>query len=379
MNEIYLSVFLSNLAESMISLFVPIYLYSLHYSVVMIIFFFFICRAGSAIFSLPVAQAVAKAGAKHSVLISTPFLIVYYLGLHFLPQYPILFFILPLGITFRALFYNFGFGLNFVDHLDRKKIGSELSFLAILAIISTIISPLVAGLVIVYFGYSFIFIVGSILLFLSAIPLFLTKDNYRQVSFTWKDLSSLLSRRGNIGMVLSFTGYAIESEIGGVIWPIFLIMILGGVEQVGYLTAASSFVAILVLYFVGKITDRFDLRKMLNLGTLFYFLGWIGSLFADNSLKMAFVNFYKSVSGRFLILPWSSMFYKMMQRDTYFQLVVAQDFIFNASRLVIMPFIMAIFMFWQRPFVAVFIVAALFTLLYPFLNRVYDNGEQELI
>ncbi|HBX16099.1 MAG TPA: hypothetical protein DEF57_02215, partial [Candidatus Magasanikbacteria bacterium] len=87
------------------------------------------------------------------------------------------------------------------------------------------------------------------------------------------------------------------------------------------------------------------------------------------SVKVFFIDSYKNVSERFLILPWASLFYKMFQRNKYFELLVFRDMVFNASRLIVMPLIMLIFIIDFYPFTLSFIIASLFTLLYPLINR----------
>lgn len=365
MNEIYLSVFIMNLAESMISIFVPIYLYSLHYSIVYILFFFLIGHIGNVVFAVPIARLTSSLGSKHAVLISVPFLVIYYLGLKFLPEIPWLFYIIPLGITFRSLLYNFGFELNYIDHLDRKKVGKELSSMAILSIMGSVLSPLLAGFVIVYSGYGTIFLLGIILLVISTIPLLLSPDKHPEVNFTLNNIWKLFKLKSNAGMIFSYTGYAIESSIGRNIWPVFLIILLGTTEKVGYLVAISAFITVVVIGLTGRLADRYDYKKLLKLGTMFYFFGWLGCLMADTATKVLFINSYKDLAGRFLQIPWSSIFYRIINRDSYFQLVVLRDMIFNASRALVLPFIMLIFVADFYPFTVVFIIAALFTLLYP--------------
>lgn len=369
MNEIYLSVFLMNLAESMISIFVPIYLYYLHYSVAQILFFFFLSSLGSVILALPAAKMVAKFGAKHSILFSTPFLIIYYLGLYLLEATPWLFYLLPLFLTLRCLFYNFGFDLNFVDHLDRRRVGKALSALATFSIIGAILSPLVAGLIIAFSGFVAVFLIGSLLLIISVIPLLVTKDIHPRINFTTNNIINRFWQKKNASMILSFTGYAIESSIGRNVWPVFLIIIFGAAQQVGYVAAISAFATVVVIRLTGKLADKFSPQKLLRLGTLFYFFGWLGTLFADASVKVFFIDSYKNVSERFLILPWASLFYKMFQRKKFFELLVFRDMIFNASRLIVMPLIMLIFVIDFYPFTLSFIIASLFTLLYPLINR----------
>lgn len=374
----YLSVFIMNLAESMISIFVPIYLFSLNYSVVSILLFFFIGYVGNVIFAIPIAKIVAKIGAKHAALFSVPFLIAYYFGLRVLPEFSWLFFILPLGITFRALLYNFGFELNFLDHFDKKKVGGQLSMLSILSIMSTVLSPLIAGLIIAYFGYGLIFIIGSIILLISTLPLFVSSDRKHKIDFTLKDIAKILTMRKSANMLLSFSGYAIESSIGRNIWPVFLIITFGAVQKVGSVAAIAAFLTVVVISITGKLSDKYNQKKILGFGTMLYFFGWIGCLLADTAFKTFIANSYRSVTERFLILPWQSLLYRIVNRENYFRLTVLQDMTFNASRVLILPFIMLIFIINYYPYQISFIIAALFTLLYPLLNKAVNDDINNL-
>ncbi|OGH71202.1 MAG: hypothetical protein A2921_02065 [Candidatus Magasanikbacteria bacterium RIFCSPLOWO2_01_FULL_43_20b] len=378
MNEMYLSVFIMNLAESMISIFVPIYLFSLNYSVVSILLFFLIGYIGNVIFAIPIAKIVAKIGAKHAVLLSAPFLIAYYFGLRVLPEFSWLFFILPFGITGRALLYNFGFELNFLDHFDKKKVGGQLSTLAILSIMSTVLSPLIAGLIIAYFGYGVIFVIGSIILFISTLPLFVSNDCKHGLDFTLKDITKIFTTRKSANILLSFSGYAIESSIGRNIWPVFLIITFGAVQKVGYAAAIAAFLTVAVIAATGKLSDKYNTKKLLNFGTMFYFFSWLGCLLADTAFKTFIANSYRSVTERFLLLPWQSLLYKIVNRENYFRLTVLQDMTFNASRVLILPFIMLIFIINYYPYQISFIIAALFTLLYPLLNKAGNDDINNL-
>ena len=173
-------------------------------------------------------------------------------------------------------------------------------------------------------------------------------------------------------MVLSFSGYAIESSIGNVIWPIFLIILLGTAEKVGFIVAIAALATVLVVSMYGKLADRVSPKKLLSVGSVLYFFGWLGCLLADSFFKASFIDIYRKISGRFLMLPWSSLFYSMFARERYFQLVVWRDMVFNFIRVLIFPLIILIFVINWHPFIVVFVVAALFSLLYPFMNRVEE-------
>lgn len=374
MNAIYLSIFLMNLAESMITIFVPIYLYSLHFSIPRIILFALLGNIGSVLFALPAAKIIRRLGHTHSILFSTPLLIAYYLGLRYLGATPWLFYVLPFVVAARTVLYNIGFELNFIQHADRSRIGNTLSIMAIITVMAGIVAPLFAGFLIFWFGFAALFIIGSAILILSTVPLLLSEEKYEPIDFNMHSFFQFVSARSFRGGALSFIGYAIESSIGRIIWPVFLVAILYSTETIGTVVALSAFITVATLSIVGRLTDKFDPRKLLRFGTMLYFFGWVGSIFADSTFKIFFIDSYRSVSGRFILLPWSAAFYRFTKKEHQFYAVVARDMTFNASRVAIMPLLMAVFVFSPYAFVISFAVASLFTLLYPFTSSLEEGS-----
>lgn len=365
-NGIYLSVFIKHLADGMISIFIPIYLYSLHYSLLQIILFCSLGNTFSFLAAWPVVKIIGKLGAKHSILISTPLLILYYLGLHVLPNHHYLFFILPIIIGVRSDFYNYSFGWNFVTHADKKKMGSKISIREILVLLASVASPLIAGIIITQFGYKILFITGSILLILSVIPLFFYRDIYQKVDFNIKDINDKIFNKTQRGLNLSFVGYAIESHIGRIIWPLFLIIILGSANKVGYIVTLSTLLAIIIIAITGKLTDHLKSKRLLSFGSAFYFLGWFGSAFTDSSLAVLFADSYRRLTWNFLSIPWEANFYLTASIKKYLLAEMARDLVFNGSRIIFLPLLLLIFTVNFYPFTISFLIASLFVLLYPF-------------
>lgn len=365
-NEIYLSVFLMHLADGMISIFIPIYLYSLHYSLLKIILFCSLGNLFSVLISWPAIKIIGRLGAKHSMIISTPFLIIYYLGLRALPSYPYLFFLLPLIIAIRSAFYNYSFGWNFVTHSNKQKIGSNISAMELFVLLASILSPLIAGLIITQFGYGILFGFGSILLLLSIAPMLYSKEIYQQVDFKFSDIAETILNKKQRGLNLSFVGYAIESNIGRIIWPLFLIIMFSTVEKVGYVVALSTLLTIIVIAMTGKFADNLKSKKLLRLGTAFYFFGWLGSAFADSSLAALFADSYRRLAWRFVSIPWEATFYRQASIKKYLLAELARDLVFNGSRVLFLPILLLIFTINFYPFTVAFILASVFVLLYPF-------------
>ncbi|MBR9677580.1 MFS transporter [Candidatus Woesearchaeota archaeon] len=368
-NQLYTSVFLMTIAQNLISFFVPIYLYQNGYSITKIILFFFLISLSFVIFSLFSARIVTNIGIKHAIFISVPFLVFYYIGLQLLPSIKALFFVLPTIKAFRMMFYNYGFHLNYIEHSNAKKRGTELSIIGILSIIGTVIAPAIAGIIIGLKSYDALFIIAIIILFFSVIPLFFSPDIKESTMLNYKLAKQYLTNKQNITNFLSFSGYAVESIIGRILWPIFLIILFLTTQKVGFVVTVTISVSLMIVYFIGKISDKQkNKKKLLRFATTLYFFAWIGRVFANNAFRVILVDSYKNFSEKILHLPWSAQSYDDATKENYYTFIVIREIIFNLSRIIFLPFIMLVFFIDFYPFTISFIIAATFSLLYPFLK-----------
>ena len=368
MNEIYVSFAIMAFAESLITIFVPIYLYKLGYMISSIIFYFLLVSFSFVMFSFPGARIVSRLGVKHSIFFSTFFMIAYYLGLRFIGVFPALFFVLPVLLSLRMVFFNLGFHLNYIEHSDKRLRGHELSLIYAVSMTATVIGPFIGAVIIAGYGYSLLFVLGSLLLLVSVMPLFFTKEAYEKIKFDTTGLLDMFSKKDR-NLLLSFSGYAVESIIGRVLWPLFLIMLLLSIQTVGLIFSASMILSLIVFYFIAFVTDRFDRREVLKFATVFYFFAWIGRLFADTYLKVLAIDSYKNLSEKVLQIPWSAYSYDVASKRDYFKFIVQREIAFNLTRCIVLPVLMLLFYLDFYPFVISFVLASLFSLLYVFLIR----------
>lgn len=373
LNEFYLSISLNTFAESLISVFVPVYLYLLNYPIYLILFYYFLVSLYFVIFSYFGARVVSNIGVKRSMLLSTPFLIAYYLGLKTLASSHVLFFILPVLLSLRMILYNYGYHLNFIAHSEKKLRGRQLSLIGAFNVIATVAAPLISGLIIYYFNFSVIYIIGSILLIMSTIPLFFSKEKFEKIKFNQVRLFKDIFKKENKNLFFSFSGYAVESIIGRTIWPVFLIALLLNTKNMGIVITLSMSISIFVFYFAGQVTDKYNKIKLLKISAILYFFSWVGRIFANSSLKVLFIDSYKNVSEKILRIPWQAYSYDIAQQGDYFKFIVSREIIFNLSRAVLMPLLIIVFYFDFYPFVISFLTASIFSLFYIFITNSHKS------
>ena len=369
MKLMYFSVFLMGFAESMIAIFVPVYLYRLNYPLWLIVIFYFLVSFCFLILSLLGARLVSKMGIKHSIFVSTIFLISYYLLLNCLGSSKIIFYILPILMAIKMIFYNYGYHLNFLLHSQKSKRGQELSVLGIANTLSGAIGPLVAGVILVVFNFGVLFSAGTGLLIIGALALFLGKENYEPVEISISETLNYIKNKDNWRNFTSFMGYAIEASINREIWPIYLIILLVSYDKMGLIVTLSFIVSILAYYLIGNLSDKYNKRKLLKVMTGLYFLGWLSRIFVNSGAKILVVDSYRNLTEKILHIPWEASMYDLAAREKFYLFIVVREIMFNLARIIIMPLVALVFYINFHPFFISIILASLFSLLYPTLRK----------
>ncbi|MFH2028907.1 MAG: MFS transporter [Nanoarchaeota archaeon] len=368
MNQFYIAIAIMSFGEALISIFVPIYFFKLGYNIPEIIGFYFINSLSFVLLSFFGAKIVSKIGINHSILASIPFLIAYYIGLKFISSQPTLFFILPIILAINMIFYNYGYHLNFVTNANKKEIGKEMSFMRAASMVMYTIAPFIGG-ILAYYNFALLYLAGSIIVILAAIPLIMTKDKSKRLRFSSKDIFKSIFSKKDKGTILSFAGYAIESIIGRIIWPIFLIIILFTTEKTGFTIMLSTLLSIMVFYLIGYLTDTYNKMKLLKIGTLLYSIGWLIRIFADSFYKIIIVDSYKNITEKILGIPWGAHCYELADKKGQFRFIVTREIVFNLTRVFFLPILIAVFIFTKNPFVYSFGIAAVASLGYAMIDK----------
>ena len=335
----------------------------------MIVFFYFLVSLCFIILSLLGARLVSKMGIKHSILVSTIFLISYYLLLGHIASFKIIFYILPALMAIKMMFYNYGYHLNFLLHSKKSSRGQKLSVLGIANTVSGAVGPLAAGVILVVFNFSVLFSAAAVLLIIGALALFLGKENYEPVEISISETLNYIKNKNNWRNFASFAGYAVEASINREIWPIYLIMLLVSYDKMGFVVSLSFIVSILAYYLICNLTDKYDKRKLLKIMTGLYFLGWLSRIFVNSGAKILVVDSYRNLTEKILHIPWEASMYDLTAREKFYLFIVAREIMFNLARIIIMPLVALIFYLNFYPFLLAILLASIMATLYPLLNR----------
>lgn len=330
LREMYASSAIRALALALVSVFIPIYLFNLGYSLPQVFLFFAVENALHALFVIPAMQVIKKIGIKHAILGSKIFEICFFLLLYLLQVNDSLY-------VFALLLFSAGAkrALYFTAlHLDLSKItrqgerGMEVGKLKFFTATFHALGPLIGGLLIVGFGFKFIFILASLLLLFSAAPLFLSREEAVDTDFSLKRIF----QNRSLGDILAFIAYGIETGASGIIWSIFVFLrIVGDYGMLGLIATIASGVSLATDLVIGKFADTFK-KKTIWAGSAVNAVIGLGRVFATTVSHAFAVNVISGLSTKMIYIPADVMTYEKANQEGALEYIMFREIVINAAR-----------------------------------------------
>lgn len=266
LSELYSSMMFRSLAQNLVGIFVPIYLYQLNYTVWQILLFYAMEFAVRTISTYPVARLIAKVGPKHTILASYVFQVIGMLMLVSLPNlhWPLLAIAIVWGINGCLYFSAFHVDFSKVKHSNHG--GKEVGWMFMMERFGAVLGPLVGGLVGYFAGGQYIFMIAVILLFAGIIPLFITSE---PTALNQKLDFRALKLRDIRYSLISHSFFSVENHISMVVWPLFISIYVfkdNPYVQLGSIMALSVLVSLFMARAIGRTIDKQKGRQLLRLG-----------------------------------------------------------------------------------------------------------------
>lgn len=246
-------------------LFLPIFLYlmandlpwlhdlkltGLQTGVVVIAGFFCIQRVVTFLTAIPLSKIMLKSKHETSMIFSYLIRTVMFAALYFSTIQPQLLIVAAVLEGLQANFFWNSFFTIVAKHLVRKPTVKTANVHQFLIQIAVILSPALSGYLAYRYGLEIVFLIGCVLSLASAAVLMMTSFHIPQVSMSWQDFFAQLKKPSFIKDTAPLTGRYINDAIV-FLWPLYIYLVLGTVDRVGFLFTLSLFIALLAFYFVG--------------------------------------------------------------------------------------------------------------------------------
>ncbi|MBI2583866.1 MAG: MFS transporter [Candidatus Aenigmarchaeota archaeon] len=309
LDELYISMALRSFALSVVGVFVPLYLLGIGLSVSDVLIYFIIYSLARFAFSAPAAKLAARYGLKKMMFASTLMIALYFILLRFAPQYGLNVNILAVLSGLSLTLFWISYHIDFAKFSKKKYVGEELGIINIITSIASFVGPFLGGLVIVAFGFDLVFTFAVIVLVLSMIPLFLSKDTHQPFSLSLKNITS----ERTPGDYSANVGYGMEA-FTGIIWiMIIFLSITNNLASIGLVASISLIFSLMLSYASGKYTSK-NPYGVLRIGVLATMFSWIIRLLVKDFFQLVVADSFYGATRPSLNIPYDAISYRKARK-----------------------------------------------------------------
>src|SRR3989344_387126 len=339
-DALYITLALTQFVGGLAGIFVPIYLWNLGEPLWKVLYFFLLKSVFYIFLTFFSIPFIKKLSDKLLMLLSIPFLALYYFGLNFFTEIPAFFYLLPVLHSASGFLFNVGYHMSFVGAADGDSLGRQIGARSLASSLVTLSAPFLGVVVIALAGFNSVFLMSVVLLFLAVLPLFYFPQRPLSPDISMKSVWSSLNNKYLMPFTFSGAGYAAERMISTLVWPIFMFLSIGSIQKFGGVVSIGLLAGALITFFIGFLSDAGRRRKIIWWSTVLYALVWFSRIFYKTPFAVASSQVAGNTVFNSLLVGWESQYYKIakaLPSPTSF--ILSRELLYHLVRVPFLAFI----------------------------------------
>lgn len=353
--------------------FLPIFLYSLgkdlwvfeqtnlsDFQKGMVTLAVYLCSQGlvGMLTSIPSAQLTSRIGHQRSIVISHALRLVAFAAFFFARQYPSLLLVAMVFEGLQTPFFWNSYHTILSQSALKRHMGQDLGLLQFLLQLAAVVAPALGGMLGLLFGIEVLFLVGLVGT-LIAVSLALSMDiETTPDSVQYKEFRRWLQERRYRELVVTFAG-RYYNDAALFVWPLYVFLLINGIDRVGYLYTLSLFLAMVLSFFIGTYIDRHhtDAKPYVVTGGFLSVL-WLLRSQLFSVWNIALADMVEKIAGNFHWLFYDSVVLRRGKGSQALSYFAYREWVIDAVGAVFWLFFALFFYFVDGGWNVLFLVAA---------------------
>ena len=327
LKHIYLGMTLFNFGSAMTSLFVPIYLLSLGYNMVVISLFYLIYALSKLVYDIPTFHLVAKHSAKLGFSIGILSKIMSVLLLIAVDSRESLLFAIPLFMSLSDGFLWTSSHVHISGLLDKRKGTSQLGKLINLGRIAGALAPLAGGAITTAIDFQAALIASISIMVLSLLPILKSvgaKDVVKDYTFKWLNIGQ--------DMLANFAWQG-HTAVGFFVWPLYLFLFIDDYRSIGAVITFSVLASIGFTYWAGTRGDKGKLKKMLLESSIITSMVHFSRPFFSSFIPLLSITTVADLVHSYQSTAWTAAYYKNARAEDTLNYVANMEIAGDLARI----------------------------------------------
>lgn len=281
--------------------------------------------------AIPAGKIIRKLGLTKSLTYSYLLRIGVFASLYFAYTYPVLVLVAAIFEALQSNFFWNSFFTMLTDTITSRKAGSEIGTLYFMMQLMAILSPAISGYIAYQYGFEVLFLIGLLLTVFSLIVIVNMDEIFINDAVSWKEFKKWLSEKTFIRLTGSFVGRYINDMVL-FLWPLYIFLVLGSVDRVGFLYSFSLFLALILTFFIDNYLDKHKKNKK-----PFFFSGsalsvlWLVRISPLSVWGIALVDTFERLFSNFHWLYYDWIFIKRGKGGQAFSYFVYREMVISVG------------------------------------------------
>lgn len=373
-NDVKLSVLFKNFGQSLFGTFEPIIFYHILDQRLELVLLYYGLQ--SFLYAAVVhdgAKIMSRIGIKKNMIYATMALVAYnifmviFTGFNLTldsntPETIVGFIILALICAIYQMLYWPGFHTDLSLYMKKEDSAKDISSFYFIGQATSIIAPLVGGIILVKIGTPILMSFVAFFTLLSIFPLLKGPDEKPTVSLSFKEFLKEVLNRKQLKYYLPFYAEGINGYIGGVFWALFVYTILQSIVDLGLLASGVALFTGIFVLTLGHLVDKHKKigEKALKVGVTTTSLGWLLKGLPSSGFSFFIADNIQRFGSSIISIPYQKTMYKRFKTIKSFadEYVVIREMAYHIGGGIIM-LLLGLIISQFNLFYAAFIVAAL--------------------
>lgn len=331
---------------------------------------FFLCGQLFWVASVPFAGSLIQAlGVKHAIALR-PFCMFIYWGLlpfilvedfsQMLVMAFVLFAVRGAGGVTSLMAYD----VFLAHHLNKSNRGKTVALLQIAIALSTILAPIMGGIITDTVGFVYTTYVGLLFFLISGIVLLLTPDEKFDFPYTPQKFLRDLPKETPKALMQAEFGRVFFDGVMYILWPLFLVVVITNMTNIGLVAGISSGVGMVVAFWLGKRMDSGSSQPEKELRNGAYrsvLLNFVRGIWWE-PLTIGLIDSLNKVNDQTIKVPYDMHFYKWLHQKNTLERAQIRMFLSQSVYLICFAICAFLLYFFTAPklvFISIFVLAAI--------------------
>lgn len=317
---------------SLIGVYIPIYLLTLHYSFPEVIAYYALSHLTGLFLTLFVyVPFMQKKGIVNTFKLYFPLQIAQLLLLQFLPHHHGLLYLAAAGYGATNFVFWIPLNLLFVRHSEEKEMAGNLSKIFALPQIFSIVGPLISAVLIPRVGFWPVFMIAIAGLIVSYIPVSGIAGTEFKAHFNFAGTIDKFRKRKTLFVFEIFDNIVEDSEW---YWKIYVFLLIGSLAVPGYVGSLEAVGGALFTFFAGHYVKRQG-KRLIPLATLLIIIASISRMLVGTPTQAFVVTVASSFALTFFLVTYFTSILKTIKNDDEEEFIILREIPTVMGRMVV--------------------------------------------